>query len=154
MKKIIKKRIKSKGFYKLFKPQLTPKKMLQLGVFGGAYFNGKIKEYPKSWFKNAKLNKIFDVNQNRFKVAAGLSRKEWLDKGWIYKEDPLGWFQWYCRFKNGRRIPRIDEIQIKRWKAFGARHVPSIKKNCDPGDVYCRRKQRQAILQWAYNPFI
>ena len=154
MKKIIKKRIKSKGFYKLFKPQLTPKKMLQLGVFGGAYFNGKIKEYPKSWFKNAKLNKIFDVNQNQFKVAAGLSRKEWLDKGWIYKEDPLGWFQWYCRFKNGRRIPRIDEIQIKRWKAFGARHVPAIKKNCDPGDVYCRRKQRQAVLQWAYNPFI
>ena len=154
MKTIIKKKIKSKGFYKLFKPQLTPKKMLQLGVFGGSYFNGKIKEYPKSWFKNAKLNKIFDVNQNRFKVVAGLSRKEWLDKGWIYKEDPLGWFQWYCRFKNGRRIPRIDEIQIKRWKAFGARHVPSIKKNCDPGDVYCRRKQRQAILQWAYNPFI
>ena len=154
MKKIIKKRIKSKGFYKLFKPQLTPKKMLQLGVFGGAYFNGKIKEYPKSWFKNAKLNKIFDVNKNRFKVAAGLSRKEWLDKGWIYKEDPLGWFQWYCRFKNGRRIPHIDEIQIKRWKAFGNRHVPAIKKNCEPADIHCRKKQRQAVLQWAYNPFI
>ena len=218
MKRIIKKKIISKGFYKSFRPQLTPKKMLQLGVFGGSYFKDKIKEYPKSWFKNAKLNKIFDVNQNRFKVAAGLSRKEWLDKGWIFKEDPLGWFQWYCRFKIGRRIPRIDEIQIKRWKAFGARHVPAIKKNyfrvragltrkewmekgwifkedplgwfqwycrfkngrriprideiqikrwkafrrhvtaikknCEPGDIHCRRRQRQAILQWAYNPFI
>ena len=154
MKRIIKKKIISKGFYKSFRPQLTPKKMLQLGVFGGSYFKDKIKEYPKSWFKNAKLNKIFDVNQNRFKVAAGLSRKEWLDKGWIFKEDPLGWFQWYCRFKIGRRIPRIDEIQIKRWKAFGARHVPAIKKNCSQNDIHCRRKQRQAILQWAYNPFI
>ena len=143
-----------KDFYKIFKPQLTPKKMLALGVFGGAYFRGKIKEYPKSWFKNAKLSKKFDVNQNRFKVKSGLSKKEWIKKGWIFKEDPLGWFQWYCRFVNGRRIPRIDRIQIKRWKAFGDRHIPAIKKNCDPGDVFCRRKQRQAILQWAYSPFI
>ena len=145
---------KARDFYKLFKPELTPKKMMKLGVFGGSYFGGNIKEYPKSWFKNAKLSKMFNVNKNRFKVASGLSRKEWIDKGWIFKEDPLGWFQWYCRFKNGRRIPRIDEIQIKRWKAFGARHVSAIKKNCDPGDIHCRRKQRQAVLQWAYNPFI
>jgi len=76
-----------------------------------------------------------------------------LDKGWIFKEDPLGWFQWYCRFSNGRRMRHIDEIQIKRWKAF-KRHVTAIKKNCEQGDIHCRRKQRQAILQWAYNPFI
>ena len=145
---------KARDFYKLFKPELTPKKMMKLGVFGGSYFGGNIKEYPKSWFKNAKLSKMFNVNKNRFKVASGLSRKEWIDKGWIFKEDPLGWFQRYCRFKNGRRIPRIDEIQIKRWKAFGARHVSAIKKNCDPGDIHCRRKQRQAVLQLAYNPFI
>ena len=144
---------KSENFYKLFKPQLTPHKMLEMGVFGGSYFGEKMKEYPKSWFKNGKLSKTFDVEKNRFKVKSGLTRKEWLDKGWIFKEDPLGWFQWYCRFTNGRRIPRIDEIQIKRWKAF-KRHVAAIKKNCDPGDIHCRRKQRQAILQWAYNPFI
>ena len=143
---------RSEYFYKIFRPQLTPKKMLEMGVFGGAYFNDKIKEYPKSWFINAKLSETFDVEKNRFKVKAGLSRKEWLNKGWIFKEDPLGWFQWYCRFQNGRRIPSIDEIQIKRWKAFGDRHVPAIQKNCEPGDIYCRRKQRQAILQWAYNP--
>ena len=154
MKTIIKRKIQSEDFYKLFKPQLTPKKMLELGVFGGSYFGKKIKEYPKSWFKNAKLSKTFDVNQNRFRTAAGLSKKEWLDKGWIFKEDPLGWFQWYCRFINGRRILKIDEIQIKRWKAFGSRHVPAIKKNCDEGDISCRKRQRQAILQWAYDPFI
>ena len=140
-------------FYKLFKPQLTPKKMLELGVFGGAYFGLNTKEYPKSWFNNAKISKNFDVDLNRFKVKSGLSRKEWQEKGWIFKQDPLGWFQWYCRFSNGRRIPHIDEIQIKRWKNFN-RHVAAIKKNCESIDLNCRRKQRQAILQWAYNPFI
>tara|TARA_B100001123_G_scaffold288948_1_gene321950 strand:- start:62 stop:517 length:456 start_codon:yes stop_codon:yes gene_type:complete len=144
---------KSENFYKIFKPQLTPQKMLEMGVFGGSYFGGKIEEYPKSWFKKAKLSKSFDANKNFFRVKAGLTRKEWMNKGWIFKEDPLGWFQWYCRFINGRRISRIDEIQIKRWKAF-KRHVTAIKKNCEQGDIHCRRKQRQAILQWAYNPFI
>ena len=150
--KILKKKDK-KDFYKFFKPQLTPKKMLELGVFGGAYFGLDIKEYPKSWFINAKISKNFDVNLNRFKVKSGLSRKEWQEKGWIFKQDPLGWFQWYCRFSNGRRIPHIDEIQIKRWKNFN-RHVAAIKKNCESIDLNCRRNQRQAILQWAYNPFI
>jgi len=150
--KILKKKSKE-DFYKLFKPQLTPKKMLELGVFGGAYFGLSIKEYPKSWFINAKISKNFDVNLNRFKVKSGLSRKEWQEKGWIFKQDPLGWFQWYCRFSNGRRIPHIDEIQIKRWKNFN-RHVAAIKKNCESIDLNCRRKQRQAILQWAYNPLI
>ena len=138
--------------YKLFKPQLSPKKMMELGVFGGSYFGLEIKEYPKSWFKNAKISKNFDVNLNRFRVKSGLSRKEWQEKGWIFKEDPLGWFQWYCRFSNGRRIPKIDKIQIKRWKNF-KRHVIAIEKNCKPNDLSCRRKQRQAILQWSYNPF-
>ena len=143
-----------KDFYKIFKPQLTPKKMLELGVFGGAYFaDGSIKEFPKSWFAKAKLSKTFDVSLNRFKIESGLSRKEWIAKGWIFKEDPLGWFQWYCRFCNGRRIPHIDVIQIKRWKNF-RRHVLAIKKNCEKADLGCRRRQRQAILQWAYNPFI
>ena len=142
-----------KEFYKIFKPQLTPKKMLELGVFGGAYFaDGSIKEFPKSWFVKAKISKSFDINLNRFKIESGLSRKEWIDKGWIFKEDPLGWFQWYCRFKNGRRIFKIDQIQIKRWKAFGGRHKAAVQKNCEEGDLQCRRRQRQALLQWAYNP--
>jgi len=144
---------KSGDFYKLFKPQLTPKKMLELGVFGGSYFGLQIKEYPKSWFKNAKTSAKFEVNLNRFRVKSGMSKKQWLEKGWIFKEDPLGWFQWYCRFSIGRRIPHIDEIQIKRWKNF-RRHVIAIKKNCESADMNCRRRQRQAILQWAYNPFL
>jgi len=153
VKKIIKKKITDLNFYNDFKPELTPKKMLELGVFGGSYFGLKIKEFPKSWLLKAKVCKKFDVNLNRFKVKSGLSREHWLKKGWIFKEDPLGWFQWYCRFSLGRRIFHIDEIQIKRWKNF-RRHVIAIKKNCENYDLSCRRKQRQAILQWAYNPFV
>jgi len=140
--------------YKLFKPQLTPKEMLGLGVFGGSYFNkNQMKEFPKSWFQKSKLSERFDAKLNRFKVKSGLSRQEWIKKGWIFKEDPLGWFQWYCRYSNGRRIRNIDEIQIQRWINF-TRHVKAIKKNCEEGDLFCRRRQRQAILQWAYDPFI
>ena len=140
--------------YKLFKPHLTPKEMLGLGVFGGSYFNKKqLKEFPKSWFQKSKLSERFDAKLNRFKVKSGLSRQEWIKKGWIFKEDPLGWFQWYCRFSMGRRTSNIDKIQITRWKNF-IRHVIAIKKNCEEGDFKCRRKQRQAILQWAYDPFI
>ena len=153
MKKIYSRNTKNLEFYKIFKPQLSPKKMLELGVFGGSYFGSNIKEYPKSWFEKAKISKSFDTNLNRFRIKAGLSRDHWIKKGWIFKEDPLGWFQWYCRFTNGRRIPHIDEIQIKRWKNF-KRHVTAIEKNCEKGDLGCRKRQRQAILQWAYNPFI
>ena len=153
MKKIIKKKINNLDFYKIFRPQLSPKKMLELGVFGGAYFGQNINEYPKSWFEKAKISKKFDVKLNRFKIKAGLSREHWIRKGWIFKEDPLGWFQWYCRFSLGRRITHIDEIQIKRWKNF-TRHVKAIEKNCESGDLACRRRQRQAILQWAYDPYI
>ena len=153
MKKIIRKKVDNLDYYKIFKPELTPKKMLDLGVFGGAYFGLNIKEYPKSWFAKSKISKNFDVKLNLFKVKSGLSRKHWIEKGWIFKEDPLGWFQWYCRFSLGRRIAHIDEIQIKRWKNF-TRHVKAIEKNCESGDLNCRRRQRQAILQWAYDPFI
>ena len=152
--KLIKKELNNKkpDFYKIFRPQLTPKEMLELGVFGGSYFGLNVKEYPKIWFKNVKISKTFDVNLNRFKVVSGLSREHWIEKGWIFKEDPLGWFQWYCRYTNGRRIPHIDEIQIKRWKNF-RRHVLAIEKNCEKGDLGCRKRQRQAILQWAYDPY-
>ena len=138
-----------------FNPQLTPKEMLKLGVFGGYYFEGKHNEYPNDWFKDAKLSKTgYNINLNCFKINSGLSREEWLKKGWITKEDPLGWFQWYCRYTIGRRISEIDHIQINRWAAFGPRHIGGIKSNCEPGNINCRPRQRQALLHWAYDPFI
>ena len=138
-----------------FKPQLTPKEMLELGVFGGQYFEGNHNEYPKEWFKNAKLsNNGYDIKLNYFKIDSGLSRKEWLKRGWVTKEDPLGWFQWYCRYTMRRRIHDVDNFQINRWAAFGPRHIGGIKANCVPEDIMCRPRQRQALLHWAYDPFI
>ena len=144
----------SEEIYKVFKPELTPKEMLKYGVFGGSYLGTSISEYPKDWFINAKLSKKFNVNINCFKVRSGLSLQEWKKNGWIMKQDPRGWFQWYCRFSMGRRILKVDTIQIKRWKAFGPRHIGGIRKNCRKRQLNCRKKQRQALLQWAYNPFI
>ena len=140
-------------YNKEFKPELTPKQMLEYGVVGGSYLGNTIHEYPKSWFVKAKLSKAFNVNLNYFQIRAGLSLNEWKSKGWIMQEDPRGWFQWYCRYYKGRRIEKIDNIQISRWKAFGPRHIGGITKNCPKNLLSCRRKQRQALLQWAYNPF-
>ena len=142
-----------KNYNKEFNPELTPKQMLEYGVFGGSYLGNTIHEYPKSWFTRARLSKTFDVKLNYFQIQAGLSLKEWKQKGWITEEDPRGWFQWYCRYSTGRRIEEIDKIQIRRWKAFGPRHIGGIKKNCPKKLWSCRRKQRQALLQCAYNPF-
>jgi hypothetical protein len=136
-----------------FKPQLTPRQMLEMGVFGGWYFEGDVSEYPAAWFHKARLSEDgFDVSLNYFGVTAGQSRAEWQRKGWITPEDPLGWFQWYCRYTMGRRIPDIDSFQIRRWKAFGPRHIGAIRAHCEPMNFGCRRRQRQALLQWAYDP--
>jgi len=140
-----------KNFDPEFKPQLTPKEMLELGVFGGKYMTDCKNEFPKSWFVNAKLcSEFHDPNLNYFKVNASQPLSVWIDKGWIFKEDPRGWFQWYCRYYLGRRITVEDKRQIKRWKAI-ARHVGALKKNCSPKDMNCRVRQRQALLHWAYD---
>ncbi|PID26764.1 MAG: hypothetical protein CR982_08535 [Candidatus Cloacimonadota bacterium] len=151
-----------KGFYYLtepmgknfdpeFKPELTPKEMLELGVFGGKYMTDCKDEFPKHWFENAKLSPVKkDPSLNYFKVDASLPLKEWEKKGWIYPEDPRGWFQWYCRYYYGRRIADEDKRQIKRWKAI-RRHIGAVRKNCIQGDLSCRPKQRQALLHWAYD---
>lgn len=140
-----------KNFDPEFKPELTPKEMLKLGVFGGKYMTDCTDEFPKDWFTNAKLSpKVKDVSLNYFKVDASMPLSFWKEKGWIYHEDPRGWFQWYCRYYMGRRIPPEDERQIKRWKAI-KRHISAIEKNCSPLDLDCRKKQRQAVLHWAYD---
>jgi hypothetical protein len=139
-----------KNFNPEFKPELTPKQMLELGVFGGKYMTDCKNEFPKDWFKKAKLFKSFHNPEiNFFKINASQSLSVWRKKGWIYHEDPRGWFQWYCRYFMGRRID-YDIIQIKRWKAM-KRHIAQIKKNCKRKDLNCRKKQRQALLHWAYD---
>lgn len=141
-----------RGFDEKFKPDLTPKEMLRLGVFGGKYMTDCKKEFPKSWFIGAKLSPEEHNDEiNYFKVHASQPLSVWKKKGWINeKHDPRGWFQWYCRYYLGRRIPEEDERQIKRWKAI-QRHVAQVVKNCRKGDKFCRPKQKQALLHWAYD---
>ena len=105
----------------------------------------------KSWFKRAKLSPCGrDCSLNYFGVDASRPLSEWRNKGWINPDDPRGWFQWYCRYYMGRRIPEEDRRQIKRWKAF-RRHIAQVRMNCEPGDPFCRPRQRQALLHWAYD---
>lgn len=139
-----------KNFAPDFRPELSPREMLALGVFGGKYMNDCHREFPGSWFTYAKVSTKKNIKLNYFKVDASLSLSEWRRQGWIYPEDPRGWFQWYCRYFMGRRIPGEDERQIKRWRAI-RRHVMAVKKNCLPGDYGCRPRQRQALLHWAYD---
>ena len=135
-----------------FKPQLSPEQMLKLGIFGGNYFNQIPNEFPTDWFLGVELSKPNKPQKelNFFKVNASQSLAEWQKKGWIYFEDPKGWFLWYCRYFMGRRIPQEDQRQIKRWKAM-KRHASQIKNSCSPGDLSCRPRQRQALLHWAYD---
>jgi hypothetical protein len=141
-----------KNFHKDFKPDLTPKQMLALGVFGGKYMTDCKKEFPKDWFDKAKLSPLKkDASLNYFGVNASQLLSVWVKNGWINKEhDPRGWFQWYCRYYMGRRLPKEDERQIKRWKAI-TRHIGAIVKNCRPKDLTCRPVQRQAVLHWSYD---
>jgi len=133
-----------------FDPELTPKEMMELGIFGGKYMTDCTAEFPSDWFENARLcSERHDPNLNFFAVNASQPLAEWRKKGWIYEEDPRGWFQWYCRYHMGRRCPD-DERQIKRWRAM-RRHIAQIKKHCRLRDLGCRRKQRQALLHWAYD---
>jgi hypothetical protein len=142
-----------KNFDPRFKPSLTPKQMLALGSFGGVYMRDCKKEFPKDWFTRAKLQKegVYkrDPKLNFFEVNASQPLSVWREKGWIHEDDPRGWFQWYCRYYMGRR-GADDERQIKRWVAM-KRHVSQVVNSCRPLDFNCHRKQRQALLHWAYD---
>lgn len=140
-----------KAFAPGFAPELTPPQMLELGVFGGKYMTDCKGEFPNAWFAKAKLSSSGkDPALNYFGVDASQPLSVWRAKGWIHPDDPRGWFQWYCRYYLGRRLPGEDERQIGRWRAM-RRHVAQIRRHCAPGDLSCRRKQRQALLHWAYD---
>ena len=139
------------NFHPDFRPELTPRQMLAMGVFGGKYMTDCRREFPASWFAKAKLSPgRRDPRLNFFNVDASQPLAEWRRKGWIHSEDPRGWFQWYCRYYRGRRLPGEDERQIGRWKAM-RRHIAQLHRHCEPGDLFCRSRQRQALLQWAYD---
>ena len=139
-----------KHFHPLFQPELTPKQLLALGIFGGKYMTDCKAEFPGDWFETAKLSpERRNARLNFFGVAASQSLAEWRRKGWIHEDDPRGWFQWYCRYFMGRR-GADDARQIRRWRAV-RRHIAQLKKHCRRGSLLCRPGQRQALLHWAYD---
>lgn len=139
-----------RNFASGFAPQLTPPQMLRLGVFGGKYMTDCHNEFPARWFLHAKLSPDrHNPRLNLFGVNASQPLAVWRRKGWINPQDPRGWFQWYCRYYMGRRT--ADDVrQIRRWRAI-ARHIAQIERHCEPGDLECRPRQRQAVLHWAYD---
>jgi hypothetical protein len=136
-----------------FNPHYSPRQMLEMGVFEGRYLNDCADEFPTEWFQNAKTSRRPNPSINYFGIKSRQPLDFWQRKGWIYGPDPRGWFQWYCRYYLGRRLPAIDRIQIGRWKGF-VRHTGQVRANCYPGDVFCRPRQRQALLQWSHDPLI
>ena len=169
-----------KHFDPRFTPYATPAEMLSMGVFEGKYLNDCLDEFPYEWFRDAhKAGKLAfgqpDIECNLFQVQSRQPLSVWVENGWAPSNrrarstspkrtrdmladpkrnpDERGWFQWYCRYWLGRRIPDLDSIQIGRWRSF-ARHVGAIRKGCAPHDTECRKRERQALLQWAYDPFV
>jgi len=139
-----------RNFDPAFTPELSPKQLLSLGVFGGRYMTDCRDEFPADWFEKAKLcPERHDAKLNLFWINASQPLSEWRKRGWIYHEDPRGWFQWYCRYYFGRRSAD-DDRQIGRWRAM-RRHIAQIRQNCPPRTFDCRPRQRQALLHWAYD---
>jgi len=160
-----------------FKPYATPEEMLCMGVFEGKYMNDCLEEYPMEWFIRAiSLGKLSpqgaDPSVNAFGIKSRQNLSVWRENNWVpsnnktkkkgkydilsnsdINKDNRGWFEWFCRYFMGRRIPELDKVQIARWKAI-SRHTAQIKKNCKPGDLSCRPRQRQLAIQWSHNPFI
>ena len=140
-----------RNFHPDFAPELSPKQMLELGVFGGKYLTDCGAEFPADWFASARLcSERHDPTLNYFGVNASQPLSLWRAKGWINADDPRGWFQWYCRYYLGRRIPEEDARQIKRWKQM-VRHVAQVRYACRRADATCHTRQRQALLHWAYD---
>jgi hypothetical protein len=141
---------RGRNFHPDFKPELTPPEMLRIGVFGGKYMTDCTAEFPEEWFYRAKLcRERHDAALNCFGVNASQPLSVWREKGWIWPDDPRGWFQWYCRYYMGRRCDD-DARQIARWRAV-TRHLAQLRRNCMRGDLRCRPRQRQALLHWAYD---
>lgn len=141
---------KGDNFAPDFTPDLSPRQMLEMGVFGGHYMTDCRDEFPECWFRKAKLSpERSDPELNFFGVKASKPLAYWRERGWIHEDDPRGWFQWYCRYFLGRRH-EDDHRQIRRWKNM-RRHVSQLRKNCVTGDLMCRPRQRQALLHWAYD---
>jgi hypothetical protein len=154
-----------RSFPRDFRPDLTPAQMLKLGVFEGKYLNDCEGELPIEWFEISKDKRSEEADPalNLFGVKSRKSLGYWRKKGWIPivegDIDVRGWFQWYCRYYLGRRMPEVDQKQIKRWKSFQARFSGIFRNGIKSNRKALRKmsgkerkafyaKNQQALLQW------
>ncbi|KAJ1196518.1 hypothetical protein NDU88_000388 [Pleurodeles waltl] len=157
-----------------FRPNMTPKEVLQAGSFGGTYFrpiySGVTKqnykdvwrELPKDWLEGLDIPKqvasaVYREDLNTYKVKCGGSLDMWESHGWITPQDPYGWFQWFCRFYQGRRT-LDDQRQIGRWDRCtgktGRWRGNLISKIVQSGCAYDNKTVspvvRQTLQHWGY----
>lgn len=96
-----------------FMPNVTPKEMLQGGIFGGTAFRPffssvlrrslipqeEMAEFPDDWFEGIDdpsttlTSPEYQPEVNRFGVKAGQSLEDWEKAGWVRTQDPRGWWQ-------------------------------------------------------------
>lgn len=138
----------------IFEPHLTPAEMLERGVFGGAYFGRATEEDFDGLDPDTRRLARQNVRTTRsralnaYEVFSGMSYLEWYERGWIFPEDPLGWFHWYCRYHAGRRHER-DGHQIGRWFRYADRWSTAYRwTTVEPHSPVVK----QGLLQWAYEP--
>ncbi|KAL2094195.1 hypothetical protein ACEWY4_008914 [Coilia grayii] len=174
---LVKKNEKGQLFFKdfpEFKPNMTPKEVLQAGSFGGTYFRPIYSsitkknykdvwnELPEDWLEGLDIQKqvasaTYRQDVNTYEVKCGGSLEMWESSGWIVAQDPYGWFQWYCRFYQGRRT-EDDERQISRWaKCAGVkgrwRHnliTKIVRSGCGYDNPTVSPVVRQTLQHWAY----
>ena len=146
--------------YPEFKPNVTPRQMFELGVFGGTYFRDIYSGVNKKHYKNRRKkyskhlkgipdskisSKTCNITLNHFKAKSGTSLRYWESKDWIDPQDPYGWVEWYINFYDGRRT-EDDSRQIKRWAGIASkngRFYKMLKRHPDSNVI------KQLLLQWA-----
>lgn len=107
-----------KASQSLFTPDYTPQQLKEMGAYREVYG-------PKGTPRLASLS-------------------EWPEH-WYHEADPWGWLQWYDRYSRGRRIDD-DARQIKRWRAFKARHGGRMfQENPTPRRAF-------ALRNWGIDP--
>jgi hypothetical protein len=159
---------------KEFTPNRSPEQVLRSGSFGGTYFrpihsgvtnvsyNAKDvldSTVDPTWIEGLNMSLLtsstYRAHVNKYGVKCGGSLGMWESSGWIADSDPYGWFQWYCRFYQGRRCSD-DSRQISRWlKSAGIKgrfrsqlcnKILAANTKCD--DASISPVIRQTLLHW------
>ena len=151
---------------------LDPIDCLRLGVLNGGYFYSDRSDQVHSIARNDYGTEVLDLHfsfdeqlllpsyyskaktvngcrlRNYFGVTASSSYEQWAANGWVHAEAPEGWFESYVQAVQLPAMLPHWPSELKRQSSFVSRHAGQLTANC-PGDLTKRRKQRQALLNWA-----